>query len=108
MKLDRFFLIRLLCILLLLPLVTGCKSDDTAQDPFQKGKLVTDLYIPGTTFYTSTVSELTIQGKGFRLGDALYLRSEDREDTPLTLKALDAAYVTFAVPQQIETAEYTR
>ena len=105
MKLNKFFSIRLLCFLLLLPHITGCKSDDTAQEPFQQEKLVTDLYIPGTTFYTSTVSELTIQGKGFRQGDTFSLRSEGRQDTPLTLKAIDPAYITFAVPQEIETAK---
>ena len=40
MKLNKFFSIRLLCFLLLLPHITGCKSDDTAQEPFQQEKLV--------------------------------------------------------------------
>ena len=69
-----------------------------------KDRLVTDLLVPGSTFYTSTTKELTIQGKGFAEGDALALADvATGAEIPLTLKAIDHAYVTFAVPQEIPT-----
>lgn len=85
-------------------LTTGC-SDDTTVNTARKDRLVTDQLVPGSTFYTSTTKELTIQGKGFAQGDALALADiATGAEIPLTLKEVDHAYVTFVVPQDIPTA----
>lgn len=73
----------------------------------RKDRLVTDQLVPGSTFYTSTTKELTIQGKGFAQGDALALADiATGAEIPLTLKEVDHAYVTFVVPQDIPTGSY--
>ena len=89
---------RIATLLSALALLTAGCSDDTTENTAQTDRLVTDQLVPGSTFYTSTTKELTIQGKGFAEGDALALADiASGEEIPLTLKAVDHAYVTFAV-----------
>lgn len=98
---------RIATLLSALALLTAGCSDDTTENTAQTDRLVTDQLVPGSTFYTSTTKELTIQGKGFAEGDALALADiASGEEIPLTLKAVDHAYVTFAVPQDIPTGSY--
>ena len=98
---------RIATLLSALALLTAGCSDDTTENTAQTDRLVTDQLVPGSTFYTSTTKELTIQGKGFSEGDALALADiATGAEIPLTLKAVDHAYVTFAVPQDIPTGSY--
>ena len=88
-----------------LPMV-GC-SDDEIINSAQADRLINDQLVPATTFYTSSVKELTIQGKGFAAGDSLSLiDTATGEETALTVTTLDYAYVTFAVPQELPTGSY--
>ena len=104
---NRKFRYRIATLLSVLTLLTAGCSDDTTENTAQRDRLVTDLLVPGSTFYTSTTKELTIQGKGFAEGDALALADvATGAEIPLTLKAIDHAYVTFAVPQEIPTGSY--
>lgn len=104
---NRKFRYRIATLLSVLALLTAGCSDDTTENTAQRDRLVTDLLVPGSTFYTSTTKELTIQGKGFAEGDALALADvATGAEIPLTLKAIDHAYVTFAVPQEIPTGSY--
>ena len=104
---NRKFRYRIATLLSVLALLTAGCSDDTTENTAQRDRLVTDLLVPGSTFYTSTTKELTIQGKGFAEGDALALADvATGTEIPLTLKAIDHAYVTFAVPQEIPTGSY--
>ena len=64
---------RIATLLSALALLTAGCSDDTTENTAQTDRLVTDQLVPGSTFYTSTTRELTIQGKGFAEGDALAL-----------------------------------
>lgn len=107
MKLNRILFIHLFGCLLLVTTMIGCRNDDTAGEPFQQNKLVTNLYIPETTFYISSIEELTIQGKGFSQEDRFFLRGADKEDIPLTMTAVETSYITFSVPRDLETGEYT-
>ena len=70
---NRKFRYRIATLLSVLALLTAGCSDDTTENTAQRDRLVTDLLVPGSTFYTSTTKELTIQGKGFAEGDALAL-----------------------------------
>ena len=104
---NRKFRYRIATLLSVLALLSAGCSDDTTENTAQRDRLVTDLLVPGSTFYTSTTKELTIQGKGFAEGDALALADvATGTEIPLTLKAIDHAYVTFAVPQEIPTGSY--
>ena len=98
---------RIATFLSVLALLTAGCSDDTTVNTARKDRLVTDQLVPGSTFYTSTTKELTIQGKGFAQGDALALADiATGAEIPLTLKEVDHAYVTFVVPQDIPTGSY--
>ena len=104
---NHKFRYRIATLLSALVLLTAGCSDDTTVNTAQTDRLVTDQLVPGSTFYTSTTKELTIQGKGFSEGDALALADiATGAEIPLTLKAVDHAYVTFAVPQDIPTGSY--
>lgn len=104
---NRKFRYRITALLLTLGLLTAGCSDDKQVNTAQTDRLVSDQLVPGSTFYTSTTKELTIQGKGFAEGDALALADiVTGEEIPLTLRAIDHAYVTFAVPQDIPTGSY--
>lgn len=70
---NRKFRYRIATLLSVLALLTAGCNDDTTENTAQRDRLVTDLLVPGSTFYTSTTKELTIQGKGFAEGDALAL-----------------------------------
>ena len=107
MKSNKTFFIRLFGCLLLGTALMGCRSDDAAEEPFQQDKLVTNLYIPETTFYISSVEELTIQGRGFMPEDRFLLRSAGREDIALTMKSVETSHITFSVPRDLGTGEYT-
>ena len=101
---NHKFRYRIATLLSALVLLTAGCSDDTTVNTAQANRLITDQLVPGSTFYTSTTKELTIQGKGFAEGDALALADvATGAEIPLTLKAIDHAYVTFAVPQEIPT-----
>ncbi|WP_295940305.1 calcineurin-like phosphoesterase family protein [uncultured Alistipes sp.] len=87
-------------------LIAGC-SDDKQANTAQTDRLVSDQLVPGSTFYTSTTKDLTIQGKGFAQGDALTLVGIGTgEELHLSVKAIDYAYVTFDVPQDITSGSY--
>ena len=104
---NHKFRYRIATLLSALVLLTAGCSDDTTVNTAQANRLITDQLVPGSTFYTSTTKELTIQGKGFSEGDALALADiATGAEIPLTLKAVDHAYVTFAVPQDIPTGSY--
>lgn len=107
MKKHTFHTLWLLSCLMLSPCVFSCQNDETAGDTFQQEKLVTHLYVPEKTFYVSAIETLTIQGKGFQAGDRFCLRGNGSEEIPLETSALESTYVTFAVPRDLATGEYT-
>lgn len=86
--------------------LTGCTDNTDDVNSVQRSKLVSDLIVPSKTFYTSNVSELTIQGKGFETGDSFVLLSTDGQEKILTIIAIDHKYVTFAVPEDIDSGEF--
>lgn len=107
MKTHKFHMIRILSYLLLAPFILACQNDETDRNSFQQEKLVTNLYLPESTLYVSTIEELTIQGKGFQTSDRFCLHIDGREEIPLTASALEYGYVTFTIPRDLETGAYT-
>ena len=85
--------------------LTACKKDDD-ENSLQRNQLVTNVIVPSGTFYTSTVSELTIQGKGFRQGDRFYLVDGNGKRTQLNVTKIDNKYFTFSVPTNLESGSF--
>lgn len=104
---NRKFRYRITTLLFALTLLAAGCSDDEPANTAREERLVTNQLVPGSTFYTSNTRELTIQGRGFAQGDALALAdAASGTEYPLEVRAIDYAYVTFAVPAELPTGSY--
>lgn len=85
-------------------LLAGCSDDAAVVNTAQTSRLVTNLLVPTDTFYTANIEQITIQGRGFAAGDRLQLHGGQTYD--LEVRAAEYAYITFAVPEELESGSY--
>lgn len=76
--------------------MSGC--DDSDKEVVNDGRMISNVVIP-TSMTVFRGMDITVDGQGFRTGDAVSLRAET--DLPAATEVLSESAISFAVPEEV-------